>query len=142
MRGRGRSSGGGSSGKSAPKETPKEKPKQKPQERSSSDDSDESGTQQILKKRTDKPVSREISCVDAAREEVECLMSVPEPKRHAQKKAGQQVSAPPRTTCEERQRVLEQNRKEKGCRGSTKDRRCPKRKGNIGRRKPKTESPA
>jgi hypothetical protein len=60
MRGRGRSSGGGSSGKSAPKETQKEKPKETPKESSSSDDSEDSGPPQILKKRTDKPASREI----------------------------------------------------------------------------------
>ena len=62
MCGRGRSSGGGSSGKSAPKETQKEKPKEKPKDSSSSDDLEETGTQQILKKRTDKPASREIKC--------------------------------------------------------------------------------
>jgi hypothetical protein len=81
MRGRGKSSGGVSSGKTALKETPKEKPKKKPQQ--SSDDSDESDTQQNLNKRKDLPASREISCADAAREEVESLLSEPEPKRPA-----------------------------------------------------------
>ena len=69
MRGRGRSSGGGSSGKSAPKETLKES--------SSSDDSEDSGPPQILKKRTDKPASREILSADVAREEVESLLNEP-----------------------------------------------------------------
>jgi hypothetical protein len=80
MRGRGRSSGGGSSGKSAPKETQKEKPKETPKESSSSDDSEDSGPPQILKKRTDKPASREILSADVAREEVESLLNEPPPK--------------------------------------------------------------
>ncbi len=89
MRGRGKSSGGVYSGKSAPKETLKEKPKKKTQESSSSDDSVESGTQQILSKRKDQPASREISSADAAREEVESLFSESQPKRPAQEKTRQ-----------------------------------------------------
>jgi hypothetical protein len=110
MSARGKSSGGVSSGKSALKETQKEKPKKKPQQ--SSDGSDESDTPQILNKRKDQPASREILCADAAREEVESLLSEPEPKRPAQKKTGKKVSVPPRTTCAERQRVIEENRKD------------------------------
>ena len=109
MRGRGRSSGGGSSGKSAPKETQKEKPNETPKESSSSDDSEDSGPPQILKKRTDKPASREILSADVAREEVESLLNEPPPKTIAQKKTG---SAAPHTPSQERQRVLEQNRKD------------------------------
>ena len=98
MRGRGRSSGGGSSGKSAPKETQKEKPKETPKESSSSDDSEDSGPPQILKKRTDKPASREILSANVAREEVESLLNEPPPKTIAQKKPG---SAAPRTPSQE-----------------------------------------
>ena len=93
MRGRGRSSGGGSSGKSAPKETQKEKPNETPKESSSSDDSEDSGPPQILKKRTDKPASREILSADVAREEVESLLNEPPPKTIAQKKTGSAAPA-------------------------------------------------
>ena len=54
-----------------------------------------------------------ISCADSAREEVaSLLLSEPEPKKSAQKMPRHAPPAPPRTTCEERQRVLEQNKKD------------------------------
>ena len=51
--------------------------KETPKESSSSDDSEDSGPPQILKKRTDKPASREILSADVAREEVESLLNEP-----------------------------------------------------------------
>ena len=98
----GKSSGSGSSGNRGRYPAPKEKPKQ------SGEDSDESASR--TKKRKDP--SREISCAEAAREEVECLLGEPEPKKPAQKQPEKMAPAPPRSTAAERQRIIEENRKD------------------------------
>ncbi len=85
MRGGGKSSGGGSSAK------PVRAPPQKEKPNKSGDDSDESTSR--TKKRKDP--SRAISCAEACREEVACLLSEPAPTKPAQKPPDKMAPAPP-----------------------------------------------
>jgi hypothetical protein len=53
-----------------------------------------------------------MSCAKACREEVESLISEHPPKKAAQKQPEKIAPAPPRSTAAERQRVIEENRKD------------------------------